>query len=333
MTTLAIADTLKKIESEPNTKILLPHQQRLRRLSDPDQQNRTMTANNLGPHRCRLLGWMTKRDRKRLHNDRVQAFYQEMLTNLLLREETKRIVIDERQYADIITSPYPVPDEIAADLRWPFDDDIYIETRSPLIATEHERGVDIHHGLVILAGTEPRWVLTVETCTQLNWLGCVLGEVDLANNCYRVMNEDIDPDNFQPAEYTSYIRLLAYMTAKGIEIVDHPMPRGTRRNLEKKKLPNPWHLIRVEPKMTVADEEFDDQGSGSRHGYRYDVMGHIRFGRYKLKDGTYRTQRTWVRPHQRGLRHERYIPATRKFAHGVDKLPNDIEVFEEPDAD
>ena len=49
---------------------------------------------------------------------------------------------------------------------------------------------------------------------------------------------------------------------------------------------------------------------GRQHSYRYDVMGHIRFGRHKLGDGTYRHTFEFVRPHQRGLKNSIYIPKT-----------------------
>lgn len=49
-------------------------------------------------------------------------------------------------------------------------------------------------------------------------------------------------------------------------------------------------------------------GEGSKHGIRYDVRGHFR----RISD-----ERTiWVRPHQRGLQNELYIPKTYKVDKG-----------------
>jgi hypothetical protein len=48
----------------------------------------------------------------------------------------------------------------------------------------------------------------------------------------------------------------------------------------------------------------EGEGSGVKHGHRYDVAGHFR----RLPDG----RLIWVRPHQRGLAHELYVPSVRK---------------------
>ena len=312
----------REIRSEPNIKTLLPQLLKEREMDNYQEQRRTIEANNLGPRRCRLLQWLTTREPRRIRTDYIQSFYQELLLRILLRERTKRILINEQQYQSIARSEHMVPDEVARELRWPFDDHIYIELERAIVSHEEDGRVDLHQGLIILAGPEPRQTLSINTCTQVNWLGCVLGRIDLKNNCHQVMNEDIDRDNFQPAEYTYHIRLLAYMTAKGIEIVEHPIPRGPRRQLERKSLPNPWHVIQVEPKIIIRNQDEEREETDRRHSYRYDVAGHIRFGRHRLRDGTHRSTREWVRPHQRGLAYSRYIPASRRYS---TKLTQELE--------
>ena len=105
--------------------------------------------------------------------------------------------------------------------------------------------------------------------------------------------------------------ILTYMLARGIRIVEEPLPRQQRRALARKGLPNPWHIVTV-GSHTVGG---NTGGAGSRQGhrYRYDVMGFIRRGRHRLKDGTYRETVEWVRPHQRGLRNQTYIPRVSRF--------------------
>ena len=91
-----------------------------------------------------------------------------------------------------------------------------------------------------------------------------------------------------------------------------PLPRNLRRQVERGKIPNPWHVIRAEhpsPRYPKGQEPVN----GIQHRYRYDVIGHFRIGRYRLADGSYRTRRSWVRPHQRGLANETYLPGTRRF--------------------
>jgi hypothetical protein len=98
--------------------------------------------------------------------------------------------------------------------------------------------------------------------------------------------------------------------AKSVKIREEqePMSRQVRRALEReKKIPAPWHVVYVEPKTGVKGTP--GGGEGAEHGYRYDVIGHLRCGRHKTKDG-YRETIEWVSDHQRGLKHELYIPKT-----------------------
>ena len=50
------------------------------------------------------------------------------------------------------------------------------------------------------------------------------------------------------------------------------------------------------------DSEGYEKGAGVKHGIRYDVRGHFR----RLETG----KTIWVRPHQRGLQNELYVPKT-----------------------
>jgi hypothetical protein len=99
--------------------------------------------------------------------------------------------------------------------------------------------------------------------------------------------------------------------AKSVEIVALPTTRQIRRALEREgRVPNPWHVVRVQPKMIRGKSETVGE-SGIKHSYRYDVIGHLRFNRHKVKDG-YRETIEWVSDHQRGLENELYIPKTYK---------------------
>lgn len=115
--------------------------------------------------------------------------------------------------------------------------------------------------------------------------------------------------------------LSAYLTAKGIVIVHEPQPpmsRQYRRQLERlKHRPPPWHVVEVEPTYVT---EGDDEHEGGGHGYRYDVRGHLRFGRHRKGDGTYSQTVEWVRPHQRGLRHTVYVPKTYHYGDEAPRL-------------
>lgn len=108
---------------------------------------------------------------------------------------------------------------------------------------------------------------------------------------------------------------IAYMLAKSIVIVEEQLPRSERRRqLKEGKLPEPWHVVKVDPKMYIGRKP--GEGEGTAHSYRYDVIGHLRFGRHKRGDGTYSETIEWVAPHQRGLANSIYIPKTSYFEKG-----------------
>ena len=119
------------------------------------------------------------------------------------------------------------------------------------------------------------------------------------------------------AEFFSWIIL--YTVAKGIEIVEEPLPRSERRRMaragRKGELPEPWQIVRVEPTV-VRKYESRQAGSPEKatHGYRYDVRGHLRKGKHKLRDGSYKYTVEWVPAHQRGLKHELYIPKIHQYS-------------------
>jgi hypothetical protein len=73
-----------------------------------------------------------------------------------------------------------------------------------------------------------------------------------------------------------------------------------KREREGKKILEPYYVCRI--RGVQYDSNGQPTGEGTHHGFRYDVRGHFR----KLATG----KTTWVRPHQRGLQNELYIPKT-----------------------
>jgi len=73
-----------------------------------------------------------------------------------------------------------------------------------------------------------------------------------------------------------------------------------KREREGKKILEPYYVCRI--RGVQYDSNGNPTGEGTHHGFRYDVRGHFR------KMATGRT--TWVRPHQRGLQNDLYIPKT-----------------------
>jgi hypothetical protein len=130
--------------------------------------------------------------------------------------------------------------------------------------------------------------------------------------------------------HTELLRwMVLYMMAKSIVIVEEPISRQQRRALERKELPNPWHIVKVEPKFQKGGQR-PDEDTGIRHGYRYDVTGHLRFGRHRRGDGSYSETIEWIAPHQRGLANELYIPKISKFEGGKVAHERMLEYLGEP---
>lgn len=110
--------------------------------------------------------------------------------------------------------------------------------------------------------------------------------------------------------------VLVYLMSKSIGLQQEPISRQVRRQYERSgEVLRPWHICKIEPKWASAGVKVNaDVGSGSKHGYRYDVIGHLRLGRHRVRslDGSwsYIERFEWIAPHQRGLANELYIPKT-----------------------
>ena len=116
--------------------------------------------------------------------------------------------------------------------------------------------------------------------------------------------------------------LLTYMMSKGIEVTEERLPRAMRRREMKKDIPKPWHVVQVEPHLRTSgsDVEIESQ-QRYRQNIRYDVIGHLRCIRKKNEDGTFSNSFIWVRPHQRGLANDIYVPKTASFKAGKETHP------------
>ena len=161
---------------------------------------------------------------------------------------------------------------------------------------------------------------------QFTSTGFSLTKADLEENLITVDDELVEslagPVQIWYRNILSYYGLLqwliTYMTAKGVQVVEEKLSRQQRRLLARSPMPKPWHVVTVEPKFNQPGDHDDE---GIQHRYRYDVMAHLRFNRHKLKDGSYRNTVEIVRPHQRGLNNETYIPKVSRFKAGKNLDP------------
>lgn len=95
--------------------------------------------------------------------------------------------------------------------------------------------------------------------------------------------------------------VLSYLNSPGIEtqrVEAHPNIQK-RRQKDRKPPIEPYYVCRASKKVYVSVEERTEP-SGRHVSFRFDVQGHFR----RYKDG----RAVWIKAHQRGLEHERYVP-------------------------
>ena len=236
--------------------------------------------------------------------DRATALYQ------ACEMQTKRIIIDTDQFNVFVrSSDQELPPDAFADLRWPFDSSIYIELTQSTLYRDEGRDVTFL-GLFIFGAGDVRTVCFAIFVDDTFHLPAI--DIDIKSGLYQATPDENPPES--PTKLAKVAcMVITYLTARAVKVVEEPLTRNVRRRLERKQLPNPFHVVTTHTPR-AGHSQSDQTGQGSPHSYRYDVIGHIRFGRHLLADGTHRVTREWVRPHQRGLRNLRYIPATRRYS-------------------
>lgn len=145
--------------------------------------------------------------------------------------------------------------------------------------------------------------------------------IDREMDCQIIHWEDIDPDNMYLSENCSpehepdamRFRLLAaaciqYINCENIYLEKQgevPEAVNRKREAKGKSRLEPYYVCRIK------GVQYDGHatGEGSKRGIRYDVRGHFR----RLETG----KTIWVRPHQRGLTNELYIPKVYKVNKGA----------------
>lgn len=132
--------------------------------------------------------------------------------------------------------------------------------------------------------------------------------------------QSVDPDGTIVAASTlrrSFralaIACIGYINCENIYLhKEGEVPESVNRKRAKqgKKILEPYYVCRI--RGVQYDSDGEPTGEGTHHGFRYDVRGHFR----KLATG----KTTWVRPHQRGLANELYIPKTYVVENGAKVL-------------
>lgn len=122
---------------------------------------------------------------------------------------------------------------------------------------------------------------------------------------------DLEMDQEWQDAYRYYrtlaVTCIGFINCENVTLHREGVPEKVNRKREAKGKSRiePYYVCRI---RGVTYDSEGRTGIGVEHGHRYDVRGHFR----RLGTG----QVTWVRPHQRGLKHELYIPKTYIVAKG-----------------
>lgn len=257
---------------------------------------------------------------------------------VLLASDTKRLLISGRHASDVYlrevsTSPGGISEERRSLARSPHSPPMWIEFDSPALITGEVDGSTVVSAVfvkAILVGPpslferpgvwETVWMMETEPPGLLPdspAYGMSGHHVKLDTMGWHSIVDapegvvfDREPGVYLGAFLAS---LWLWLQTKSVRIREHGGRRVRGSELRalggrpRRRYPLPYHHVEFRPEY---DGESGALEAGTEHGYRYDVVGHLRVNRHRLADGSYRRRVEWVRPHQRGLKHDLYIPKT-----------------------
>lgn len=224
----------------------------------------------------------------------------------------------------------------SVDYKLPFPS-VIIEFSSPLsINTPH--GVIKHYGLALMQHEQTKeridrlrrnrdlkreyFDYTSEAFIEGKILnGCMLVAGDLALNrivwfsdsTHELIDDEFEEDPTHPVMVLKrLIKKLAiccigYINCENVYLEKQgevPEAVNRKREAKGKSRLEPYYVCRIKG----VQHDSHATGTGVKHGIRYDVRGHFR----RLDTG----KTIWVRPHQRGLQNELYIPKVYKVEKG-----------------
>lgn len=132
-------------------------------------------------------------------------------------------------------------------------------------------------------------------CEYINWLGGNkqewLGSVDDVRKSMMLLWKNLA---IACIGYINCENIYLHKEGEVSEAINVKRERKGKSKLE------PYYVCRI--RGVQYDSDGYEKGAGVKHGIRYDVRGHFR----RLETG----KTIWVRPHQRGLQNELYVPKT-----------------------
>ena len=209
---------------------------------------------------------------------------------------------------------------------------LFLQFSAPIVLNRPIGGCKFATGLLLgqhVVTKEQRVVANSEANHYTRMLGLDEREIvpinsyAVKNHCYAVLEsgnvfqatweykpegtECFETDPEMVNEQTYYrnlaIACIGYINCENIYLLQEggaPDKVNRKRAQQGKKILEPYYVCRI--RGVQYDSNGQPTGEGTHHGFRYDVRGHFR----KLTSG----KTTWVRPHQRGLQNELYIPKT-----------------------
>ena len=194
---------------------------------------------------------------------------------------TKRILVNADLWESLYSNPGPAP-ENRDQLRWPFDDSIYLEPTRPIMPAKMSNTIPQLRQAVVDTGynpeTESSWLRAMlilptgnterSVCTVCTWGQEIMANVmkldlssgttrantgtdspDLPPNIPGEIHETLPPDWVESGlQYfgRAVTALMTHINRRGVTLEPEPLTRADRRRLEKNNQPNPWYLIRGE---------------------------------------------------------------------------------------
>ena len=211
----------------------------------------------------------------RLHNDPRNANndFMKGLSETVDHYLTKRILVDADLWESLYANPGPAP-ENRDQLRWPFDDPIYLEPTRPIMPAKMSNLSPQLRQAVVRSGHDPdtesswlRAMLILPTgdkersiCTVCTWGQEIMANVmklNLSSGTTQVNTRPDPPDitDKLPPDWMedglqyfgkAITALVTHINRKGVTLEPEPLTRADRRRLDRRNRPNPWYLIQGE---------------------------------------------------------------------------------------
>jgi hypothetical protein len=167
---------------------------------------------------------------------------------------------------------------------------------------DREMGIEENNFFEIVAEHDDTPVVLNQVCFLYQDWGTEFLNWQAGTTNESLVDEDVVRNNAMQMWRNVAVACIGYINCENIHlerIEQAAEAINAKRERKGKSRLEPYYICRI---RGVQYDSTDPTGTGAKHGIRYDVRGHFR----RLQTG----KTTWVRPHQRGLQNELYVPKT-----------------------